>query len=98
MAMAATPISVARHRATLAKRTLAFGSVLAFALTIGFARSSHPARAATSTPSSGATQAPSGDGNGYGFGTGNTGNSGFGQANVGPAQYSQTPSVSTGAS
>jgi hypothetical protein len=98
--MAAMPISLARHRATLAKRTLAFGSVLAFALTIGLARASHPARAAAST--SGSNQAPSGYGDsGYGYGFGSddaTGNSGFGQANVGPASSSQAPSVSTGAS
>ncbi|HWF72884.1 MAG TPA: hypothetical protein VG186_06045 [Solirubrobacteraceae bacterium] len=87
--MASIPISIARRRAALAKRGLVFGSVLAFAATIGLARSGHPATAASPTTSStsvsSATQS-------------NTGTGSFGQAQVSPATSAQTPSVSTGAS
>jgi hypothetical protein len=86
--MPAIPITIARRRAALAKRGLAFGSVLAFAATIGLAQSSHPATAATavsSTSASPATQTAPSSGS-------------FGQAQVSPSTSSQTPSVSTGAS
>jgi hypothetical protein len=86
--MAVIPISIARRRAALAKRGLVFGSVLAFAATIGLARSSHPATAVAATPSTiaaPAIQTAPGPG-------------GFGQAQVSPSASSQTPSVSTGAS
>ena len=98
--MASMPIALARHRATLAKRTLAAGSVLAFVVTIGLARSSHPARAASTTAGSSQT-APGYDNGGYGFAPASenaAGSGGFGQADAGPATGSQTPSVSTGAS
>jgi hypothetical protein len=84
--MSAIPISIARHRAALAKRGLVFGSVAAFVAVIGLARSSHPATAApTATTKSSSSQASSAS-------------SSFGQAEVSPAQSSQTPAVSTGAS
>jgi hypothetical protein len=86
--MLAIPISVARRRAGLAKRTLAFGSVLAFAVTVGLARSSHPARAAASASSRPVTDSSQTQ----------SGSSSFGQADVGPATGSQAPSVSTGVS
>jgi hypothetical protein len=84
--MAVIPISIARRRAALAKRGLVFGSVLAFAATIGLARSSHPATAASTAPSTIAAPAIQ------------TAPGGFGQAQVSPSASSQTPSVSTGAS
>jgi hypothetical protein len=91
--MAIAPISVARRRATLAKRTLTFGSVLAFAVTFGLARSSHAAHATSSA--SGSSQTSSGHQHGYGDTASGSGS--FGQADVGPAT-SQSPSVSTGVS
>ncbi len=84
--MPAIPITGARRRAALAKRGLVFGSVLAFAATIGFARSNHPATAGsttTSAPASSETAPATGS---------------FGQAQVTPAPGPQAPSVSTGAS
>ena len=93
--MRTTPISIARHRATLAKRTLAFGSVLAFAVTFGLARSSDPVHATSSASGSVAAdqnQTPVGSQGGQDSASG-----GFGQADVGPST-SQAPSVSTGAS
>jgi hypothetical protein len=99
--MAAMPISLARRRATLAKRTLACGSALVFAVTIGLARSSHPAGAAVRASGSSLTSARSANNNGSGSTSGSQNPStsgGFGQADVGPASSSQAPSVSTGAS
>jgi hypothetical protein len=88
--MPAIPIKVARRRAALAKRGLLFGSVAAFGVTIGLARSDHPATAApTSTVSTSSSSAA---------GQTSSGTSSFGQADVGPATGSETPSVSTGAS
>lgn len=86
--MSAVPIKVARRRAALAKRGVAFASVLAFAATVGLARSSHPATASNSTSS--ATSSPSSQSA--------LGTKSFGQASLGAVSSSQTPSVSTGAS
>lgn len=86
--MAPMPISTARRRADIAKRTLAAASVLAFVVTIGLARSSHPAKAAAS-----GSGAPATDSSQTSFD-----DQGFGQADIGPAPESQVPSVSTGAS
>ena len=86
--MPSMPITIARRRAALAKRTLAFGSVLVFAVTVGLARANHPARAAASTSSPPATDSSQ---------TSSAGG-GFGQADVTPAPDSVAPSVSTEAS
>jgi hypothetical protein len=83
--MSAVPIQIARRRASLAKRGLLFAAVAAFGATIGLARSSHSATAATSSTSTLASRPSSGSNS-------------FGQAEVSPATTSQTPSVSTGAS
>lgn len=85
--MPAIPMNIAKRRAAIAKRGVVFGSVLAFAATVGLARSSHPATAA---PSASTATSPSNQTS--------TGTSSFGQASVSPAVSSQAPSVSTGAS
>jgi hypothetical protein len=85
--MPVIPVTVARRRAALAKRGLVFGSAVAFAVTIGLARSDHAATAASpasTTSSSSSTQSSA--------------TTSFGQAQVSPSTSSQTPSVSTGAS
>jgi hypothetical protein len=88
--MPAVPIKIARRRAALAKRGIAFAAVLAFAATVGLARSSHPATAAASVSTKTTTASPSSQTS--------SGATGFGQAAVSPATSSQAPSVSTGAS
>jgi len=90
------PITIARRRAALAKRTLAFGSVLVFAVTVGLARANHPARAAASTSSPPATD--SSQTSSAGSSRTSSAGGGFGQADVTPAPDSVAPSVSTEAS
>lgn len=89
--MPATPIKIARRRAALAKRGLVFASAAVFGVTVGLARASHPATAASPSTSNSSSSASSST-------QSSTSTSTFGQATVSPSTSSQAPSVSTGVS